>query len=75
MADNSSFDEDSFNMAIRKFLKEVGVTSQRAIERAAHEGGEKRSLHLKMVLTSDDSPSLNHVVEHRIELKRLAHEQ
>jgi len=26
---DSSFDEEGFNMAIRKFLKEVGVTSQR----------------------------------------------
>ena len=30
-------DEDRFNMAIRKFLKEVGVTSQREIERAVRE--------------------------------------
>ena len=28
-------DESSFNMAVRKFLKEVGVTSQREIERTA----------------------------------------
>ncbi len=69
MAENS-FDEDSFTMAIRKFLKEVGVTSQREIERAAQQSAGKGSLHLKMVLTSDDAPSLHHVVEHRIELKR-----
>ena len=25
-------DEDKFNMSLRKFLKQVGVTSQRAIE-------------------------------------------
>lgn len=30
--------EDVFNMAVRKFLKEVGVTSQREIERAVQEG-------------------------------------
>ena len=30
-------DEDSFNMSLRKFLKKVGVTSQREIERAVHE--------------------------------------
>ena len=28
-------DEDQFNMEIRKFLKKVGVTSQREIEKAA----------------------------------------
>jgi hypothetical protein len=67
---DSSFEEDSFNMAIRKFLKEVGVTSQREIERVMQEGGGRHSLHLKMVLSSEDAPSLHHVVQHRIELKR-----
>jgi 16S rRNA U516 pseudouridylate synthase RsuA-like enzyme len=62
-------DEDSLNMAIRKFLKEVGVTSQREIERVVREGEAKGpSLRLKMTLTSKDVPSLNHVVEHDIEL-------
>jgi hypothetical protein len=27
-------DEDAFNMSVRKFLKKVGVTSQREIEQA-----------------------------------------
>ena len=31
-------DEDKFNMSLRKFLKHVGVTSQREIERVAREG-------------------------------------
>lgn len=30
--------EDNFNMAVRKFLKKVGVTSQREIEKAVREG-------------------------------------
>ncbi len=30
-------DEDRFNMSVRKFLKVVGVTSQREIEGAVHE--------------------------------------
>ncbi|MDE2229949.1 MAG: hypothetical protein KGL11_13045 [Alphaproteobacteria bacterium] len=29
-------DEDRFNMEVRKFLKVVGVTSQREIENAVH---------------------------------------
>ncbi len=29
--------EDTFNMSLRKFLKKVGVTSQREIEHAVHE--------------------------------------
>ncbi len=30
--------EDNFNMAVRKFLKKVGVTAQREIEKAVREG-------------------------------------
>ena len=63
-------DEDAFNMAVRKFLKEVGVTSQREIERVVREGQVKGStLRLKMTLTSDDAPTLAHVVEKTIELR------
>jgi 16S rRNA U516 pseudouridylate synthase RsuA-like enzyme len=63
-------DEDHFNMAVRKFLKEVGVTSQREIERIVREGAIKgTSLRLRMTLTSDDEPALKHVVETTIELR------
>lgn len=30
-------DEDTFNMSVRKFLKKVGVTSQREIEQAVRD--------------------------------------
>jgi len=61
--------EDRFNMAVRKFLKEVGVTSQREIERIVREGaGEGRSLRLRMTLTSEDAPALKHVVETTLDL-------
>jgi hypothetical protein len=66
----SNMDEDRFNMKVRKFLKEVGVTSQREIERVAREGqviGTR--LRLKMTLTSEDVPALQHVVERTIELR------
>jgi hypothetical protein len=33
----SEFDEEKFNMEVRKFLKKVGVTSQREIEQAVRE--------------------------------------
>lgn len=57
-------DEDRFNMELRKFLKQVGVTSQREIERVAREGaGGARVLRLRMALTSPDAPGLDHVVE------------
>jgi Family of unknown function (DUF6494) len=63
-------DEDHFNMAVRKFLKEVGVTSQREIERIVREGAIKgTSLRLRMTLTSDDEPALKHVVETTVELR------
>ena len=62
-------DEDRFNMELRKFLKQVGVTSQREIEKAARDaaGGAKR-LRLKMTLTSPDAPGLDHTVEADIPL-------
>jgi hypothetical protein len=31
-------DEDRFNIAVRKFLKQVGVTSQREIEKVVRDG-------------------------------------
>ena len=31
-------DDDVFNMSLRKFLKKVGITGQRAIEDAVREG-------------------------------------
>ncbi|MDX8469790.1 DUF6494 family protein [Mesorhizobium sp. VK25A] len=61
--------EDAFNMSIRKFLKEVGVTSQRKIEetvRAGQIGGEKK-LNVRMTLTAEGT-GLNHVVDGEIEL-------
>ena len=62
-------DEDRFNMELRKFLKQVGVTSQREIERVAREGaGGGKVLRLAMTLTSPDAPGLNHTIEAAIPL-------
>ena len=62
-------DEDRFNMELRKFLKEVGVTSQREVERAVRDGAVQGArIRLRMTLTSPDTPSLQHVVEHSVEL-------
>jgi 16S rRNA U516 pseudouridylate synthase RsuA-like enzyme len=62
-------DESSFNMAVRKFLKEVGVTSQREIERVVREGKvEGPELRLRMTLTAENAP-LKHVVEQTIDLR------
>jgi hypothetical protein len=62
-------DEDRFNMELRKFLKQVGVTSQREIEAVARAGaGPGKVLRLRMALTSPDAPGLNHVVEAELPL-------
>jgi hypothetical protein len=62
-------DEDRFNMELRKFLKQVGVTSQREIERVVRENaGGARVLRLRMALSSPDAPGLNHVVEAELPL-------
>lgn len=46
---------DDFNMSMRKFLKQVGVTSQQAIEDALREAGDTsgKTYEAKMVLTVD----------------------
>jgi hypothetical protein len=61
-------DEDKFNMSLRKFLKHVGVTSQREIERVVREGNlQSGKLKVKMVLTAPGT-DLNHVVEQDIDV-------
>ena len=62
-------DEDRFNMALRKFLKQVGVTSQREIENVVRQGRvEGDALKVRMTLTADNAP-LDHVVEATIEFR------
>jgi len=61
-------DEEKFNMAIRKFLKEVGVTSQREIEKVVRSGQAGDKLKLRMTLTADGT-DLNHTVDGEIDLK------
>jgi hypothetical protein len=61
-------DEDKFNISLRKFLKQVGVTSQREIERVVREGNAgKGKLKVKVVLTAAGT-DLNHAVEGEIDL-------
>lgn len=61
-------DEDRLNIEVRKFLKEVGVTSQREIERVVREGRVKGgTLKLRMVLSAEGTP-LEHVVERTIDI-------
>ncbi|MCB1505522.1 MAG: hypothetical protein KDJ47_11150 [Hyphomicrobiaceae bacterium] len=62
-------DEDELNMAMRKFLKQVGVTSQREIERVAHAAaaGGRKSIKLVMRLTAEGT-DLDHSIEQEIKL-------
>jgi len=61
--------ENKFNMSLRKFLKQVGVTSQRAIEEAVRSGKVQGNvLKVKMTLTAENAP-INHVIEEEIELR------
>ncbi len=65
--------EDVFNASLRRFLKKVGITSQREIEkavRAALAGGKLKGsekLQARMVLTIG-SLNLSHEVSDEIEL-------
>ena len=65
----STMSEEIFNMSMRKFLKQVGVTSQQEIERIVRESdlAGQSSLKVKVVLTAEGT-DLNHVVNGNIEL-------
>lgn len=66
--------ESSFNISVRKFLKIVGVTAQREIEKAVREALSngrltgKEKLSAKATLTLDQT-SLNLVIDGEIELE------
>lgn len=59
---------ENFNMSMRKFLKQVGVTSQQAIEEAMRKAGDTtgKTFEAKMVLTVDGI-DLVHTVTGKIE--------
>ncbi len=66
---SEDFNQDRLNMSLRKFLKQVGVTSQRELEKLIDEksmrGGGK--LAVRAVLTAEGT-DLEHVVEGEIDL-------
>ena len=60
--------DDEFNMSLRKFLKQVGVTSQQTIEDAIRSAGAAahgKQLNVKMVLTIDEI-GMTHTVDGKI---------
>lgn len=60
-------EDAEFNMSLRKFLKQVGVTSQQQIERLVREKALTGTLKVKMVLTAEGT-TLNHIVEGQIDI-------
>ncbi|WP_299777342.1 DUF6494 family protein [uncultured Roseobacter sp.] len=58
---------EDFNMSMRKFLKQVGVTSQQAIEEAMRNAGDTtgKTYEAKVVLTIDEL-DMEHVVTGQI---------
>ncbi len=72
-------DEDRFNITVRKFLKEVGVTSQREIEKAVREAlgaGKLRGAEtVAATMTLEISAlGLVHVIDGHIEVGWRTHE-
>ncbi len=66
-------DEDKFNQTVRKFLKEVGVTSQREIEKAVRDaldaGRIKATDTLDATMTLEiGAIGLRHVIEGNVDL-------
>ena len=60
--------DEKFTMSMRKYLKQVGVTSQQAIEALVRERGlDHGSLKLRTVVTVEGQ-DFEHVVEGKIDL-------
>jgi 16S rRNA U516 pseudouridylate synthase RsuA-like enzyme len=65
--------EDKLNIEIRKFLKKVGITSQREIEKYVRKKFSKvdiknsKSIEIKMELTSNDG-DLSHTIKEKIDI-------
>jgi Family of unknown function (DUF6494) len=62
-------ENEQFNLSLRRFLKEVGISSQQEIERVVrqHKLAGKGTLKTKMVLTAEGT-DLHHEVTGEIEL-------
>ena len=67
-------DEDNLNIEIRKFLKKVGITSQREIENYIRKKfsesslKESQSIEISMNLSSEDG-KLSHLIKDKIVIK------
>lgn len=57
---------ESYNMSMRKFLKQVGVTSQQAIEQALRDKADGSAYQVRAVITIE-ALDLTHEVTGKIE--------
>ena len=62
-----NMETDPFNVSMRKFLRQVGVTSQQAIEKAVAGLKGQGRLTVRAVITAERA-GLHHVVEGEIDL-------
>ena len=58
-------DQDAFNMSMRKFLKQVGVTSQQQIEQAVRAASVSGPVKVRAVITIPEL-GMEHVIEGEI---------
>ena len=61
-------DDEKFNMSMRKFLKQVGVTSQQQIEAAVRASGKTSGMVPVKVVVSGPEIGLEHTVAGEIDL-------
>jgi hypothetical protein len=63
-------ENERFNLSLRRFLKEVGISSQQEIERVVREAhlAGRGKLRVKMVLTAEGT-DLRHQVDGEIDLE------
>ena len=60
--------EDTFNREVRKFLKQVGVTSQREIERAVRRAARGRPAHGQRKVEATARVQIEGIgLDHRVE--------
>lgn len=62
-------ENERFNLSLRRFLKEVGISSQQEIERLVRDQGlaGRGKLHVRMVLTAEGT-DLRHQVDGVVDL-------
>ena len=71
---NINMDEDNLNIEIRKFLKKVGITSQREIEKFIRKSiaddnlKEGQSIEISMNLSSKNN-ELSHLIKETLNIK------